>query len=111
MLYLLSSRLKIGREPVHDTLDVFFENTLPHDASEISEPFVFSGLESRNELLAVHNIGLDEDDWTFIKTIRQQVASPDVPRVPHAFRVRTGISVGRKTRNPGHRCSHGFRAS
>ena len=63
--------MKIGCDAVHDTLSIFFENILPHDAAKISETFVFSGLDSREELLAIHHVGLDKDDRAFIKTIRQ----------------------------------------
>jgi hypothetical protein len=73
-----SSGSKIRRDALHRSLNVFFENVLPHDSTKISNTFVLSGLESGKELLAIHHVGLDKDDRTFVKTVRQQIASPDI---------------------------------
>ena len=73
-----ASGSKIGCDALHGSLNVFFENVLPHDSAKISNTFVLSGLESGKELLTIHHVGLDKDDRTFVKTVRQQIASPDI---------------------------------
>jgi len=66
-----ASSSKIRCDALHRSLNVFFENVLPHDSTKISETFVLSGLESGKELLAIHHVGLDKDDRTSVKTVRQ----------------------------------------
>src|SRR4051812_30529047 len=78
-LLLFDSRLLvIGAQAVGHAVRILAKDAFPFHATERDLAVVVTGLDTLPDDLAVHHVGLEEDDGSPVNAIGQEVAGPEI---------------------------------
>ena len=80
---LLFPRFIVLEQAFDHAIGVFAENARLLFAVDVAHPVVVAGLNTSENLLAVHDVWLEINGWTFVKTRRHQIPRKNVATRSH----------------------------